>query len=110
MPNTNKKPDPNISHLTQLVGKRVKGICHDDGADPTLGGEKIYGLVFDDDHRVGYGGRGGERRGTLGNSEAGIAGPVIAVGHVKAADGRQTVAANSRMIKNEFAFAGGLIF
>jgi hypothetical protein len=47
--NTNKKPDPTISHLTQLVGKKIAGICHDDGADPTLGGEKIYGLVFDDE-------------------------------------------------------------
>jgi hypothetical protein len=41
--------DPTISHLTQLVGKTIKGICHDNGADPTLGGEKIYGLVFDDE-------------------------------------------------------------
>jgi hypothetical protein len=45
----NEKPDPTISYLTQLVGKKVKAICHDDGADPTLGGEKIYGLVFDDE-------------------------------------------------------------
>jgi hypothetical protein len=49
MPNTNKRPDSTVNRLAQLVGKTITGICHDDGADPTLGGEKIYGLVFDDE-------------------------------------------------------------
>ena len=49
MPKPNKRPDPMLAHLAQLVGKTVKGICHDNGADPTLGGEKIYGLVFNDE-------------------------------------------------------------
>ena len=49
MPNTNERPDPTVTHLSQLVGKTVNGICHDNGADPTLGGEKIYGLVFNDE-------------------------------------------------------------
>lgn len=51
MPNSNKdsSTDPTVRHLSQLVGKKVTGICHDNGADPTLGGEKIYGLVFDDE-------------------------------------------------------------
>lgn len=49
MANTNERPDPIVSHLAQLVGKTIKGICHDNGADPTLGGERIYGLVFNDE-------------------------------------------------------------
>ena len=49
MPNTNKRSDQTISYLTQLVGKKITGVCHDNGSDPTLEGEKIYGLVCEDD-------------------------------------------------------------
>ena len=45
----NESHDPMVDHLSQLIGKKVNGICHDDGADTTLDGEKIYGLVFEDE-------------------------------------------------------------
>ena len=48
MPNAHKNADPVVNHLYQLVGKTVREICHDNAAGPTLGGQKIYGLVFDD--------------------------------------------------------------